>query len=336
MEYIQTVLFQIPADRIEEASQAGGVLSRIDEHRSFLREQPGFLGMRVTRSVNAEGNILVVAETRWADDHSLVRYETFEPTLATIVREHERTLVPDSLQVLDMEALRTEASYQPVEAAVDARARVLMPLLIPAGVLAFSLLIIWGLSRVYLALPNEAAVGLAAGIAIGILLVAWYFAANPNAPGWHIGGVLVVSAVVLAGGTVWAVATDDDDDVIEPTPTPVNDVTPPPPDELVILMGDNYFEFEGERDPTITVPANEEITFELPNIGLAIHNMHVATADGVYIDQFCDEDSEVACSDPPLVPGGQDATITFTLEPGTYPFRCDFHPVEMIGTLVAE
>src|SRR3972149_6517785 len=109
MEYVQTVLVQIQADRIDEASRPGGLLSELDEHRAFLDQQHGFHDMRVTRSINAEGNVLLVVETHWADDESLVRYETGEPNVASIVGKHDDVIVRDSLQVLDMEALRAGA-----------------------------------------------------------------------------------------------------------------------------------------------------------------------------------------------------------------------------------
>src|SRR2546426_9968284 len=125
MEYIQTVLVQIEASRLERASESGGLLAELDEHRSYLKQQPGFRDLRITRSINPEGNVLVVVETRWSDDESLVRYETSEPNAASIIRGHTDVVVSDSLQVLDMEALRTESSFAHEEAALSARQRVL-------------------------------------------------------------------------------------------------------------------------------------------------------------------------------------------------------------------
>src|SRR5574341_847242 len=193
MEYIQTVLVQIEASRLERASEAGGLLAELDEHRSFLKQQPGFRDLRITRSINPEGNVLLVVETRWSDDAGLVRYETGEPNVAAIVNKHRDVIVSDSLQVLDMEALRTESSWAPAEAAAGARERVTLPLIIPLGVLAFALLVIYGLSRVYLALPGDWPVALAAGIAIGVLLIAVYIAYTPSVPGWQIGGIMAVA-----------------------------------------------------------------------------------------------------------------------------------------------
>ena len=150
MEYIQTVLLQVDASRLEQASQPGGLLAELDDHRAFLKQQPGFRDLRITRSINAEGSVLIVIETRWGDDATLVQYETNEPNVAAIVNGHSSIIVSGSLQVLDMEALRTDASWRPMEQASAARARMTLPLLIPVGVLSFILLVVYGLSRVYL------------------------------------------------------------------------------------------------------------------------------------------------------------------------------------------
>jgi plastocyanin len=105
----------------------------------------------------------------------------------------------------------------------------------------------------------------------------------------------------------------------------------PPPGGGLITMGDNFFEFEGEEDPAIPVAAGEEVTFDLTNDGLGIHNMRVSGDDSEY-----DTDDD-AVSDPEIMSGGDTGTITFALaEPGEYPFRCDFHAVDMVGTIVVE
>jgi plastocyanin len=100
-------------------------------------------------------------------------------------------------------------------------------------------------------------------------------------------------------------------------------------------MGDNFFEYQGERSPTITVPAGEEVVLNLTNEGAAIHNMHVAAGDD-YASGICQPGGDDPCSDPARFSGGDTGSITFTLDAGEYDFRCDFHPVDMTGTLVAE
>jgi plastocyanin/heme-degrading monooxygenase HmoA len=344
MEYIQTVLVQIEASRLERAAEPGGLLAELDEHRNHLRQQPGFRDLRITRSINPEGNVLVVVETRWADDESLVRYETNEPNVAAIFDKHRDVILPDTLQVLDMEALRTESSFAREEAQTGAYARTALPLLMPLGILAFALLFIYGLSRVYLEIRGDGAVALAAALAIVALLVAAYFASNPRAPGWQIGAVVLIGAAVLGGGAIWAVAEEDEGRAHEPA------VEEPGGEEPgggepgggapggaggpVITMGDNFFEFDGQQEPTIPVTAGEETVFTIANDGSAIHNMHVAVT-GEYLSDFCAATpNDDPCSDPNRIRGGESGEITINIaDPGTYNFRCDFHAGQMTGTL---
>ena len=335
MEYIQTVLVQVEASLLERASEPGGLLAELDEHRSFLRQQPGFRDIRITRSINPEGNVLIVIETRWDDDESLVRYETNEPNVASVVNKHRDVIVPSSLQVLDMEALRTDTRADPHAA----YRRTALPLLIPVGILAFILLFIYGLSRVYLEIQGNGAVALAAGIAIGVLLVAAYFANNPRAPGWQIGGVIGLAALTLTGGTIWAVSEKDHG---EATGAPFAAASPAPGAQPggaapgaanAITMGDFFFEYQGTRSPTISVPAGQATTFDITNTGKALHDMHVASG-GKYDTDICGPGDNNPCSDPNQIRAGQSATITINIaQPGTYDFRCDFHPTQMTGKI---
>ncbi len=339
MEYIQTILFQIPATQLEQASEEGGLLAELDGHRQHLQDVGGFRDIRITRSINNEGNVLVVVETRWADDTSLVRYETQEPNAAAIVRSHEGILVRDSLQVLDMEALRTEASFKQAEAAESARERVILPIAIPLGILAFALLAIYGLSRIYLEIGGEGAVALAAGLAIGVLLFAFYFAANPRAPGWQIVGVLTIATLALAGGTAWALIEEDEPHTEENGGEHANgEATGGETGGTLIVLGDNFFEYDGVVEPAIPVALGEEVTFDLDNQGNGTHNMQVNGTDDTYDIAICETgDDSTACSDPDAISGSETATLTVQLdEPGVYNFRCDFHPAEMKGTLVVE
>lgn len=340
MEYIQTILFQVPATRLEEAMATGGLLSELDGHREFLRNQSGFRDLRITRSINNEGNVLVLVETRWTDDGSLVRYETNEPNAATIVHKHEHVLVPRSLQVLDMEALRTESSGKPLAQAEHARERTVLPIAIPIGILAFLLLVIYGLSRVYLEIKGDSATGLAAGIAIFVLLTAAFLANNPKASGVQIGGILAVCALVLAGGAIWAVArTDDNGEAAAREPGASASPAPgesPGAGATEIDLSDNVIKFNGQSSPAIPAVVGEN-TFTVKNGGIAIHNIHIDGADETYAEAFCSpgDGQSTGCTDPNRVAPGKTATLTFTIDaPGTYHFRCDFHTTEMKGTFV--
>jgi plastocyanin/heme-degrading monooxygenase HmoA len=328
MDYAQTVLATIAAGRVEEATASGGLMDELNTHRDVLREQPGFHGMRVTRSANPEGDVLLVVETRWSSSNARADYESAAETVGGIVERHAGVLIPGTVQVQKMETVASE----PREAPTPVYGRLWLALLVPLGVLAFSALVIYLLSRIYLAIPANVATPLAAVIALGILFVAWYLASNPNVPRWQMGAIVGVTVFALAAGGVIAAVYDEtqDHEVVTPPPaTPVNGVEPPT--ETDILMGDNWFEFMGEREPTISIPAGEEVTFEAVNVGAALHNVHVADLDGNYEVPVCDP-AEHICTDPAQIFGGDSGTLTFTIdEPGQYDFRCDFHPVEMVG-----
>jgi plastocyanin len=61
------------------------------------------------------------------------------------------------------------------------------------------------------------------------------------------------------------------------------------------------------------------------NVGRAIHNIHIYDRQG---------GTSIAATDPLAVPGGQSGTLRAKIDqPGGYFFQCDFHPVEMTGTL---
>jgi plastocyanin len=344
MEYIQTILFQVPASRLEEASASDGLLSELDQHREFLRNQTGFRDLRITRSINNEGNILVLVETRWTDDGSLVRYETNEPNAATIVRKHRGILVSDSLQVLDMEALRTESSGKSAEQAEHARERVVLPIAIPLGVLAFALLTIYGLSRIYLQIRGDNATALAAGIAIFVLLVSFYLANNPKASGVQIGGILGLAAIILIGGTIWAVASKDNGTeaaVSQPTASaaPGGATAAPGGGSKEIDLADNVIKYSGQENPAIPVAAGQPVTFQLKNSGAAVHNVDVGgtSAQNPTDGHFCtaSDATVTACSTPNRIAGGGTGTLTFTITtPGTYHFRCDYHATQMFGTFI--
>ena len=108
--------------------------------------------------------------------------------------------------------------------------------------------------------------------------------------------------------------------------------TPGPPipvsGTVTMNMGDNFFELEGQQNPSLAIAAGQTVTIQLTNSGSAIHNMRTSGADGEF-----DSDDDVV-SDPDVIPGGGSgtATVSFT-EAGTYEYQCEFHPVDMLGEI---
>ncbi len=263
-----------------------------------------------------------------------MEYETHEPNVASIVNKFPELIVRDSLQVLDMEAVRPEAA-RPKEPAAQVSERLALPLLVPMGVLAFALLVIYGLSRIYLEIPSDVATPLAAGISIGVLAIAWYLSSRPHVPAWQIASIGVLAAALLTGGALFAVIGEDEGEATEGTPatgaSPTAEPSPSAPGALVVEMGDNFFTFEGQQEPTIPVKASEETTIDLTNVGVAIHNMRIAGVDNTY-----NSDDDFV-SDPQLFNAGDTGKLTFQIDQaGTYDFRCDFHPDQMTGKVQVE
>ncbi len=105
--------------------------------------------------------------------------------------------------------------------------------------------------------------------------------------------------------------------------------------EVTMEMGDNFFQLDGQQSLILEVSVGQDVTINLVNNGLAIHNMHIAGVDNTYDAVFCEVGDDEPCSDPNLMAGGDSGTIAFRFdEAGTFNFRCDFHPVLMTGQIV--
>jgi plastocyanin len=114
------------------------------------------------------------------------------------------------------------------------------------------------------------------------------------------------------------------------SPTPDEGAAPIPVEgEVAMEMGDNFFELDGQRNPTLQVSVGQNVTVNLTNNGVAIHNMRTAGEDNEYNSD--DDDT----SDPDIVVPGDSATLEFRFDQaGTFDFRCDFHPVDMTGKIL--
>jgi plastocyanin len=142
-----------------------------------------------------------------------------------------------------------------------------------------------------------------------------------------IGFLLLVTILTFVLAFKWVNDQQDDgeEEVTSETPAPTDGA--PSGNQVSVTMLDNSF------DPDqITVPAAQEITFDLVNEGSAIHNMVISGADGEY-----DTDDD-AVSDPDIVNGGDEAVLTWTspAEAGDIDFRCAFHPDVMTGTITVQ
>ena len=339
MEYVLTGLARIQATKFEEASAAGGLLDQLEAHRDYLPSQPGFRGMNLTRSANPEGDVQVVVETRWASNNAMADYSSQEPNIAAIINANQDVLVPGSAQVLRMQSEAQE--YQ--DAPNKTYDRLAGALLWPVGILAFSALVVFFLSRIYLTLSDlngdesTWATVLAVGIPILILIIAWYFASHPGAPRWQWAGTAIVILGILAIAGTGAAIYDNQNEEVKAPPTPPPPVqspgagssTPAPAGAPVIDTGDNFFaDASGAKNESAKFSAKPGETITINNQGQAIHNVHVA-ATGTFSGSACSATGPDPCSKPAAITGGTSGTLVLNLAPGTYKFRCDFHTAEM-------
>ena len=99
------------------------------------------------------------------------------------------------------------------------------PLLVPVIVFLFAVLVIYGLSRIYLEL-NTISVGdvtmatpLAIVVSLFILFSAWFLASNRRVPMFQVAGIGMIAVGAITGGAIWAAVDDRDENDHEATAT---------------------------------------------------------------------------------------------------------------------
>jgi plastocyanin len=94
-----------------------------------------------------------------------------------------------------------------------------------------------------------------------------------------------------------------------------------------MIMTDNAF-----SETELTVKAGEKFRINLTNDGPKfVHFLRITGPDGEF-----DTDDDLVSDTPAQKVGVPGELVGQIDEKGTYPFRCDFHPTEMTGTIVVE
>ncbi len=321
MAYVQTVRGQIPVSRLEAALAPGGVLPALEAHRAVLSAQPGFEDIHIDRSPAPRGGLLLTVETRWRDSASLAAYERAGESVQSIVRAHQAEFEPGTIDVNEGLPVVHEPSRSVFE-------RLAMPLLVPVAVFVAGLAFIFLLSRIYLELSNEAATGLSLAVALGILLTAALAASGERLPVVPVGGIVAAAVALLIGFGTWAAINPDEAaheaaaGGEEPTPAAGE---PTATGGLVIVAKNILFDKQEMR-----APAGQPFTVTMRNEDAGVPHNWALYTDASATEAIAGA-NEGICSGP-----CEDTVDVPALEAGEYFFRCDVHPTQMTGTLIAE
>ncbi|MDQ1356490.1 MAG: hypothetical protein QOF20_249 [Acidimicrobiaceae bacterium] len=197
-------------------------------------------------------------------------------------------------------------------------ARVSTRLLSPVGlpVIAVFLIgvIVISVSRLLLTLTRTGSIIAAFLLALALLVAFFMLAARP-----HLGRnslVFLGAAAVLAVVSLGSVSAANGYRTFEH-----HEVAGEQPPFTVVAQGTAF------KEKTITVTAGELSTIVFKNQDSVYHNVAVYSESGT---PFWN-------GEPIQGPGNKITyTHTFDMAPGTYTFRCDFHPSSMVGQFVVE
>jgi plastocyanin len=210
--------------------------------------------------------------------------------------------------------------------------RLALALFVPIGVLSFALLVIYGLSRIYLTLPGSAATPLAAGIALGVLGVASYFATHPTVPRWQIMGVFgVVLATLAVGGTAAAVYDNGHHTTKSPAAYITPSVVPSAAGTPAGAASANTLQITAHNimfDKTTLTASAGNVTIQFNNTDTGIpHNFAVYNSPSGPTNEI----KHTAIAAGPVT-----QTLQLTLVKGTYYYQCQVHPAQMFGKLIVQ
>jgi uncharacterized cupredoxin-like copper-binding protein len=155
---------------------------------------------------------------------------------------------------------------------------------------------------------------------------------NVAALAW-IGGIIGAVAVVGVVGFLLLSGGSNSSGSTEPTATEDPRVAGLPIAQTINLEAGGAESGSFFRPNQITGSAGEVIEIKITNTGTVSHNLRVSGEDGEYGDDRNPGDDFL--SDPYAIKPGETARALVKIDKaGTYPFQCDFHPLDQKGTLV--
>lgn len=191
--------------------------------------------------------------------------------------------------------------------ALEVHERVLWPAGLPVLTLVFIAGVIVCVSRVLLALPEEIATTAAIFMAAGVLLVATLVALRPMRSTFVMGAVAGVALALAAAGVAAAVAGQREEEHFGVRPVNLR------------AKGTAF------DKKVIELPASSAVTVRFDNEDEGIlHNVAIYESRRARRQLFFGDSVEGL---------GRARYVFRTPEPGTYFFRCEFHPGNMVGTV---
>jgi uncharacterized cupredoxin-like copper-binding protein len=221
--------------------------------------------------------------------------------------------------------------------------RLVLPLVVPAIVFLFAVLVIYGLSRIYIDLETwhyrsvGMATPLAIGVALTILLVSTYLAGKP-VPRWQIGFIVLLASGGLAGGATWAAVHTESVPAKQVVASPTAGGATPVPGAISVTLHDSPFQVTA--DPASVAAGS--VTFSVTNTGSIIHNFNVIKTEldpaklpidstGFLVDVT---QVDVVQKGKELDPKASEA-VTAQLQPGKYVLICNIATHYQSGMRVA-
>ncbi|MEP6475704.1 MAG: hypothetical protein ABJC60_00370 [Actinomycetota bacterium] len=196
------------------------------------------------------------------------------------------------------------------------RQSLLLPILIPLGGLAVIGAVLFGFSRILLAISHNAATVTACVVAIAIMVMATLVSRRPSVGAPAIGSMVgVVAGVALVTGALAFLIVGPQKEAVEGVPE--------------LLAAGPKASTEGFDESTLSFPADTPVALEFDNQETGIqHNVAIFTQDPAEVTGQTPLFSGAFITGP--------ARDTYNVQPlaaGTYFYHCDVHPGTMMGQI---